>query len=350
MAMERAAKATSPEARDLLLFTRLLQAAEASGVNVPRALREVASRHPPGKAQTWALDLSEKMARGHSLGEAVRSLQGLDPALAAVLAVPGGYGFETVLTAYSRYLLLFTRLAEQIRTVVLYPLLISWIALLNIVLLNVFVFPAMRGMFIDQHQPLPWIVRLLFVGDPALLPFSFPLPAMVAALVLMLTHLWVKVPPQEIPATVFGRMFLLSGIARAERTSRFQFLIALFLRAGYRLTDAIRFSARLEAGDSGAALVEKVERLERGEDLAGSFGDDAVLMPIRDGLQSEAAPGEIARFLEGASAANLADAGALIRRVEQFGLAAGLIVAGMIVLFLTLAVFVPYAGLVRGSL
>lgn len=343
-------KDVSPNADDLLVFTRMMQAAGTTRMNFPRALEELAARLPKGQALSWANDLSEKMSRGHSLGQSIKSLEGIDPTLAALLSVPGGYGFESLLTAYSRYLLLFTRLSEQIKTAILYPMLVLWISLLNLAILNLFVFPVMRAMFEEQHQQAPLILRLLFIGDSDHFLVSLPVPLAIAALAVMAARVWLVVPPQEMPSTLFGRLLLLSQLNHAERIGRFQFLIALFLRAGYRLTDAIRFAAGLGTGGVSAGLIDKAERLERGEEISLSFEDDEVLLPICGSVQAKAEADDVAELLETASATNIATAGRLIGRIESFGLIIGLFAAGVIVLLLTLAFFDPYFTLIRGAL
>lgn len=337
-------------AEDLMMFTRLMQAAEASRLNFPRALRELAARLPGGQAQQWANTLSDRMARGHSLAESVRSLEGIDDTLAALLSVPGGYGFESVLTAYSRYLLVFARLAEQIRTALLYPLIILWIALMNVVILNVYVFPAMKAMFLEQKQVVPGVIRLLYFLDPSMYPFALVIPLVMVFLAINGTRVLLTVPAHEIPSTLFGKFLLLSQIARAERIGRFQFLLALFIRAGFRLTDAIRFTSGLGTGILATGLVEKAERLERGEDIAIVFGDDEVLLPICGCIQSKSAPDDVADLLETASSTNIAHAGRLVGRVERFGLVIGLAIAGVIVLIMTVAFFDPYFTMVRGAI
>ncbi|HOT29125.1 MAG TPA: type II secretion system F family protein [Candidatus Ozemobacteraceae bacterium] len=343
------AKNTNPYADDLMTFTRLMQAAEASKLNFPKALRELASRLPDGQAQLWANTLSDRMARGHSLAEAVRSLEGIDQTLAALLSVPGGFGFESLLTAYSRYLLLFARLAEQIRTALLYPLIILWIALMNVVILNAYVFPAMKAMFLEQKQTVPVVIRLLYFLDPAMYPFALALPLFIAFLAITGTKVWLTAPAHEIPATLFGKLLLLSQIARAERIGRFQFLLALFIRAGFRLTDAIRFSAGLGTGILAAGLIDKAERLERGDNVACVVGDDAVLMPICGCIQSKSDPDDLADLLETASSTNISHAGRLIGRIERFGIVIGLAIAAVIVLIMTIAFFDPYFTLIRGA-
>lgn len=344
------AKKINPGAEDLMTFTRLMQAAEASRLNFPRALRDLAARIPDGQAQRWANTLSDRMARGHSLAEAVKSLEGIDKTLAALLSVPGGFGFESLLTAYSRYLLLFARLAEQIRTSLLYPLIIIWIALMNIAVLNVFVFPAMHAMFIEQKQGIPMIIRVLYIAEPSMYPFALVIPLLMSFLAILGTRVWATVPPHEIPSTLFGKIFLLNQIAQAERVGRFQFLLALFLRSEIRLTDAIRYAAGLGTGIASSQLIEKAERLERGEEIACVVGDDAVLLPICSCIQSKIDPDDVADLLETASSSNIAHAGRLVGRVERFGLVIGLAIAGVVVLVMTIAFFDPYFTMVRGAI
>ncbi len=339
-----------PAAEDLMTFTRLMQATEASRLSFPRALRELASRLPNGQAQRWANTLSDCMARGHSLAESVRSLEGIDETLAALLSVPGGFGFESLLTAYSRYLLVFARLAEQIRTALLYPLLILWIALLNVVVLNVYVFPAMKPMFLEQKQAVPVVIRFLYFLDPTMYPLALAIPLFMAFLAINGMKIWLTAPAHEIPSTMFGKLLLLSQIAQSERIGRFQFLLALFIRAGFRLTDAIRFTAGLGTGILAQKLLEKAERLERGDDVPCTFGDDAVLLPICGCIQSKSDPDDVADLLETASSTNISHAGRLVGRVERFGLVIGLAIAGVVVLAMTIAFFDPYFTMVRGAI
>ena len=341
----------APNAEDLLAFTRLMQAARSSRVNFPRALNELAGQIPEGKPQLWATELSEKMARGHSLGEAIKSLEGIDDTLAALLAVPGGYGFEAVLMAYSRYLVLFTKLSEQVRTAVFYPLLMLWLSVMNIALLNMLVFPAMQTMFDAQNQDAPLIVKLLAIGDGSNLPVSLPLPLLIIGLAVVATRTWLIMPPHEMPDTLFGKFLALPQMAHAERTGRFQYLISLFVRAGYRITDAVRLAAGLgTAKGVSRSLIEKAERLERGENIICAIGDDDVLLPICGGLQANAAFDDVADALEMASASNVAVAGRLTGRIESVGLILGLFIVGVVVLVLTLAFFDPYFTLVRGAM
>ncbi len=336
-------------AEDLLAFVRPMQAAHATNLNFPKALGDLARRAPEGAPRVWATELSEKMARGHSLADAIRSLEGIDPTMAALLAVPGGFGFESVLMAYARYLVLFERLAEQVRTALCYPLLMLWLALGNIALLNLHVFPSMQIMFDAQHLEMPLVVKLLSLYNPAMFPFSLPLPLLIAGLTIAATRVWFFIPPADIPETVIGKLLALPTMALVEQNGRFQYLIALFLRAGCRITDAVRLAAGLGMpGPLATRLIGRAEALERGEDLSCTVAGDDILLPVTACFKGKADADEAAGALELASETNVAAAGRLIARVETVGLIAGLFFVGAIVLLLTLSFFDPYFTLVRG--
>ncbi|HEY9069087.1 MAG TPA: type II secretion system F family protein [Candidatus Ozemobacteraceae bacterium] len=336
-------------AEDLLAFVRLMQAAQATKLSFPKALGDLARLAPEGAPRVWATELSEKMARGHSLAEAIRSLEGIDPTMATLLAVPGGFGFESVLMAYARYLVLFERLAEQVRTALCYPLVMLWLGLGNIILLNMHVFPSMQIMFDAQHIEMPIVVKLLSLYNPDMFPYSLPLPLFIAGLTIAATRVWFFVPPSGIPYTMIGKLLALPKMALAEQSGRFQYLIALFLRAGCRITDAVRLAAGLGMpGPLASRMIGRAETLERGEDLSCTVAGDDILLPVTACFKGSADASEAAGALELASEANVAAASRLIGRIETVGLVAGLFLVGAIVLLLCLAFFDPYFTLVRG--
>ncbi len=336
---------------DLLSFAQLLATAQSTGIPLADSLEQLARRMPPSRAATWGGQLATRVAGGHDLGQSVAALDGVDPLLARLVAATPSGSLGRILAGYSQYLVLHHRLAEQLRTALLYPLLLLWLAIGNLAILNGLVFPLMAPMFGDHHLALPALYYMLYLGDPATWPAALLVPGALVWLAVSATMaLWVG-SPTRLPHTLLGRLFGLPTFARLEGRSRIQALVALFLSAGRPLAEAVSHAAA-----QGATPQERRQLEQAGRALAEGMAPErcfaevealADLAPLWPSLPTQTNTVEVFRFgAENAAAA----AQRFPDRVEIVGATLGLLLVGGVVTILCIAVFGPYFRLIGGGL
>ncbi|RCK80497.1 MAG: type II secretion system F [Candidatus Ozemobacter sibiricus] len=330
-------------AEDVLVFAQILHAASGSGLPLSRFLEEAAAALPPARAADWAKQLGEGLAKGHPPAEILAGLEGIDQALVALLSVPGGLGLRDALAAYIRHLVGFARLREHLRAALFQPFLVAWLAVGNLVLVNLHFLPAISGGFLEQRLPLPIFLRAWYILEPATWPLSWILPAGLVWLAVELTRLlYVMAPPRLMTSPLAGPLGL-DHFCRLEEKGRLIGLLSLYLGAGRPLAQALRWTAahggaRLYAHDLTAAAA----RLERGEAAAAALADSAVLGAVAGELALGNPDGRLDERLQELSESYQEAANRQLAVIEGLGRVAGLLLAGTVVLLLCLAFFQPY--------
>lgn len=334
---------SSYDSSQLLLFAQSVEVADKSGIPLTQGLDQMATNFGGGKASQWAGQISSRLKSGSSIAESVKDLRGFDPLLSSLISVNEGRGLADLLVGYSNYLVLFAGVSEKVNTTILYPVILSWLAVLNLLLLNFMVFPQV---LFEQGYSLgttPLLIQMLSFSAPATWPISLPLPALIVFTALNGIYTLVFASYRVLPYTLLGRLTGLEKMARNEHIGRQQSTLALVLEAGVPLEKALLI-ADLQCSAGGEVtsleLVSKLLSEGTGSDEALRFS--AATRPLLEAWPENGDSLILARQLRNYAYGNLSQAESLVWRFERvFQLAAYLLI-GFVVLAVASSLFGSY--------
>ncbi|TAK51657.1 MAG: type II secretion system protein GspF [Betaproteobacteria bacterium] len=330
---------------ELSLVTRQLATLLASGLTVEQSLSALIEEATLPLTREVLGGVRSEITAGLSLAGALGSYDRSFPDFYRAL-VHGGEesgALPTVLQHLADYLDARQALKQKTSLALLYPVLVTVVAICIVTGLLVFVVPQIVQVFQHSRQGLPLLTRAL-IAFSGFLQAAWPYLAVagVGAVAAARLALRREALRRRWHAVLLGTPWL-GGLIRGVNTSRFASTLAILVGGGVPLLSALKSGARVMTNLVMRDAVERtIERVREGESLARSLGATRTFPPLTVHL---VASGEVSGKLEQMlqRAAQL-ETQALERRLAVFLtlLEPAMILAmGGIVLLIVLAILLP---------
>ncbi len=332
-------------ATELSLLTRQLATLLDSGLTMEQALAALIEEATVPLTRAVLSMVKAEVIAGHPLAGALASQEKSFPEFYRAL-VHGGEesgALPTVLQHLADYLDARQALLQRTGLALLYPILVTSVAVLVVTGLLVYVVPQVVQVFQQSRQSLPLLTRGL-IGLSAFLRGGWPY--IVAAIAGGFAVARSALRRDSIKRAWHALLLRVSGLGpliRGVNTSRFASTLAVMVNGGVPLLSALNSSARVITNMVMREAVERaIERVREGASLARALGETRVFPPLLVHLvASGELSGKLAQMLE--RAARL-EAQALERRLAVFLTLlepAMILVMGGIVLLIVLAILLP---------
>jgi general secretion pathway protein F len=332
-------------ATELSLLTRQLAVLLASGLTMEQALTALIEETTEPKANEILSGIKAEVTAGHSLSSAFGRYEKSFPDFYRAL-VHGGEesgALPTVLQHLADYLDARQALKQKTSLALLYPILVTIVAILIVSGLLIYVVPQVVQVFQQSRQSLPILTRVLI------------------ALSDFMRAAWPYLVITAVGGFIAGRMALrkdatkrhwhalllrapgLGPLIRGANTSRFASTLAIMVGGGVPLITALASSARVMTNVVLRDAAElAISRVSEGSSLARALGATSAFPPL---LIHLVASGELSGKLEQmlTRAAQL-ETQALERRLAVFVTLIEpvmILVMGGIVLLIVLAILLP---------
>ncbi|TMG97375.1 MAG: type II secretion system protein GspF [Betaproteobacteria bacterium] len=332
-------------AEQVALSTRQLATLTESGMPLDQALNAVAEQADHPKATRVFMALRAHIATGEALPIAMaRFPRTFSPLYRGLVAAGSETGrLPDVLARLADYLEARTVLRQKFTTALIYPVLVTLIALAVIVVLLTYVVPQVVSVYQQSRQTLPWLTQALIATSEFFRATAWLWLALIIAAVVAFTLAYRRV---AFRARVHAWMLNVPGLGKLLRsldTARFASTLAILVASGTPLlrsldaaSDVVRMIPLARAAKAAAALVRE------GVSLSRALKEQNVFPPVLIHLVGNGErSGSLAPMLERA-------AGELERQAERrlvwmtALIQPALIVAmGAIVLVLVLAIMLP---------
>lgn len=143
--------------RDLLIFTQEFSTLLSSGLPIDRSLNILRSLTENRRLRETVKDILQKVEGGSSLAEALDAHSKIFPRLYVNMVRAGEAGgfLETIFGRLVRYLQSAKEIRETLASVMIYPLILTFVSGISIILLVTFVVPRFARIFSDMGQAIP---------------------------------------------------------------------------------------------------------------------------------------------------------------------------------------------------
>lgn len=265
---------TSGQISDLCLELALLLHA---GVTVADGLALLAEEQA---SQTWLTEAAQQADNGESLAQIVRNSGRFPAYVAGLLTVGEQTGrTEEALEALSHYYNGRETMERQVRSALLYPAMLLLLMLVVIVVLLTKVLPVFDQVYGSLGGQLTGVAGGLLAAGRVL---DGALPALCVLLAVIVVFAAVFAAGGSVQKRVLAwwqRHWGDRGVSRKLNTARLAQALAMTLRSGLPLEEALTLAAELLGSDAPEArrCRECRERLERGEELAAALKETGVL-------------------------------------------------------------------------
>jgi general secretion pathway protein F len=202
----------------------------------------------------------------------------------------------TVLQHLADYLDARQTLKQKTSLALLYPVLVTLVAITIVTGLLVFVVPQIVQVFQQSRQTLPLLTRVL-IGLSDFLRGAWPYLAVIGIGAIAAARMALRRdgPRRSWDALMLGAPWL-GTLIRGVNTSRFASTLAILVGGGVPLLSALKSGARVMTNTVMREAIEgAIERVREGESLARALGATRVFPPLMVHL---VASGEISGKLE----------------------------------------------------
>jgi len=269
--------------RDLLIFTHELSTLLASGLPLDRSLQILSELSERAEMKRVVADVLQSVQRGKSLAEALAQHPKVFAPLYVNMVKAGEIGgvLDAVLHRLEDYLERADELKNEVRSALIYPALLTFVALSSVTILLTYVLPKFAAIFAEMGQALPFSTRLLLGLSAAMRGYWWALLLGAVAAYFGGLH-YIRTPAGRLKWDQFQlRIVLLGNLTRKLAVARFARTLGTLLKSGVPMLQALDIVRDVSENLVLAQAIDEVKvGVRGGSGVAGPLSHSAVFPPL----------------------------------------------------------------------
>ncbi len=332
-------------ALDLALMTRQLATLARAGLPLEEALRAVSEQSEKARLKTILLGVRAKVLEGHTLAAGLEDFPSAFPLVyrATVAAGEQAGRLDTVLERLAEYTEARHTLRQKVSHAMIYPIVLTGLAITIITLMLVYVVPKVVGVFESTGQTLPLLTRGLIAISSFLQNYWWLLIAGIILGVLGIRRLFRQEGPKRALHRRLLRLPLIGRVTRGLNTARFTRTLSILTSSGVPVLEALNISASVVTNlPMRDAVEEATVRVREGGAIGTSLSRSKLFPPMSIHLISSGeASGELDSMLERTASHQENEMDSLLSTMLSVLEPALIIFMGLIVLAIVMAILLP---------
>lgn len=330
---------------DLALLTRQLATLVKAGLPLEEALLAVSEHTEKPRLKSIVLGVRAKVLEGQSLAVGLDEFPYAFPPVyrATVTAGEQAGQLDAVLERLADYTESRHGLRQKVGQAMVYPIVLTSIALFIVTLMLVYVVPKVVGVFETTGQKLPIMTRALIALSAGLQQWWPVLLAVIVAGIYTANRLLKREEIRRrvhwwlLKAPIFGR------VTRGLNTARFTRTLSILTSSGVPALEALRISASVVANlPMRSAVEEAAVRVREGGAIGRALAQSKLFPPMSVHLISSGeASGELDDMLERAANHQEAEMDSLLATMLSVLEPLLIVVMGLVVLAIVMAILLP---------
>jgi general secretion pathway protein F len=330
---------------DLALLTRQLATLVKAGLPLEEALLAVSEHTEKPRIQSILLGVRAKVLEGQSLAVGLDEFPYAFPPVyrATVTAGEQAGQLDAVLERLADYTESRHGLRQKVSQAMVYPIVLTTIALFIVTLMLVYVVPKVVGVFETTGQKLPIMTRALIALSTGLQQWWPVLLAVIVAGIYAVNRLLKREEVRRrvhwwlLKAPIFGR------VTRGLNTARFTRTLSILTSSGVPALEALRISASVVANlPMRSAVEEAAVRVREGGAIGRALAQSKLFPPMSVHLISSGeASGELDSMLERAANHQEAEMDSLLAAMLSVLEPLLIVIMGLVVLAIVMAILLP---------
>ncbi len=330
---------------ELALVTRQLATLVRSSMPLEESLLAVSQQSEKPRLKSILLGVRSRVMEGHSLADGLAEFPQAFPELYRATVAAGEHsGFlDSILERLADYAESRQQLRQRISHAMIYPIILTVMALLIVSGLLVYVVPQVVGVFENSGQELPGLTSGLIALSDFLRANGIWLLIGVVILGFAVRRVLKHPGPRRSYDLLLLRLPILGRLVRGINTARFTRTLSILAASGVPVLDALRISAEVINNiPMREAVDETAVRVREGAPIGASLGATRLFPPMTMHLISSGeASGELENMLERAAINQEQEVDSLIATLLSVMEPVLILLMGAIVLVIVLAILMP---------
>ena len=332
-------------ASDLALITRQLATLLRSGMPLEETLLAVGQQSEKPHLKSIILGVRSRVMEGHTLASGLGEFPQAFPEIyrATVAAGEQSGHLDPVLERLADYTEGRQQLRQRVSQALIYPVILTVLAVTIVGGLLVYVVPKVVGVFENTGQALPPFTRALIASSDFLRDYGFVLLVLIVLGLFVFRRLLRQVPFRRRWHRFLLRLPLVGKLTRGINTARFTRTLSILAASGVPVLDALRISGDVVANlPMKEAILETAVRVREGAPLGRSLGASRLFPPMTMHLiTSGEASGELENMLERAADNQEREVDGLVGAMLSILEPALILLMGALVLAIVIAILLP---------
>jgi general secretion pathway protein F len=332
-------------AADLALVTRQLATLLRSGMPLEETLLAVGQQSEKPRLKSIMLGVRSRVMEGHSLASGLGDFPQAFPEIyrATVAAGEQSGHLDPVLERLADYTEGRQQLRQRVSQALIYPVILTILAVMIVGGLLVYVVPKVVGVFENTGQVLPPFTRALIATSDFLRDYGLVLLALIGFGVFVFTRLLRQLDFRRRWHRLLLRLPLVGRLTRGVNTARFTRTLSILAGSGVPVLEALRISGDVVTNvPMKEAVAEAAIRVREGAPLGRSLAASRLFPPMTMHLISSGeASGELENMLERAAANQEREVDGLVGALLSILEPALILLMGALVLAIVIAILLP---------
>lgn len=336
-------------ARDLALVTRQLATLISAALPIEEALRAAAAQSRQPRIQSMLLAVRARVLEGHGLAAALAAFPAAFPELYRATVSAGEHAghLGPVLEQLADYTEQRQQSRQKVQLALLYPTILMVTSLIIVGFLLGYVVPDVVRVFVDSGQTLPTLTRVMITLSELVKSWGWLVLILGVLLVLGFRRAVREEGMRRHWHRFLLRMPLIGGLIRATETARFASTLAILVRSGVPLVEALAIGTEVVVNRViRHDVIQATQRVREGGSLSRALEASQQFPPmmlhmIASGERSGELDQMLARTARNQENDLAATIGLLVGLFEPFML----VFMGAVVLVIVLAILLPILSL-----
>jgi general secretion pathway protein F len=335
----------SMSASDLAMITRQIATLVQSSMPLEEALTAVGEQSEIPRIKSIIMGVRAKVMEGHTLAEGLTDFPRAFPDLyrATVAAGEQSGHLDMVLERLADYTESRQELRQKIMNAMIYPVVLTVLALSIVTLMLVYVVPKVVRVFINTGQDLPGLTTALITLSDFLQDYGLFLLAALGVVTWFIFRLLKNPGPRRARDKFLLRLPVIGRLIRGINTARFTRTLSILTGSGVPVIDSLQISGAVITNlPMREAVQDAAARIREGAAIGKSLAESGHFPPICIHLISSGeASGQLDTMLERAAQNQERDVDGLIAALLGILEPALIVGMGIVVLIIVLAILLP---------
>lgn len=332
-------------ANDLALITRQIATLVHSGLPVEEALVAVAEQTDTRRVKSIILGVRAKVMEGHTLADGLAEFPKAFPELyrATVSAGEQSGHLDRVLERLADYTESRQELQQTVLKAMIYPIVLSVLAILIVSGLLVYVVPKVTAVFANQGQDLPGLTVAIIAISDFLSNYGLYCVGLIAVMIWGANRLLKKPALRRQYDEAMLRVPLVGRLIRGFNTARFTSTFSILMGSGVPVLESLNISGQVVTNlPMRDAVTEAAGRIREGAAIGKSLETGGYFPPMCIHLISSGeASGELDAMLGRAASNQERELNSLIAILLGLLEPAMIVAMGVVVMIIVLAILMP---------